>query len=245
MRAFVIVVTTVIASTAVGAQRSATPPTATIVAKFSGPLLAVSRLITEDKWSPVLDRTVQEAPAARSLGAAWKNTDPRWQKARQLLDARVVKIFVAYSTANQVAKHIEADLALGRTPADLEAISLALNGPAGAAIVRYEANAAYVVSVMTAEPGGPAVSSPEWFARMRELRTTFDARVGSALPKDDGSQTSEVQRLLTGPMGQHLSRLGSSVVSNATRQLDTAINLMLFDDRTAIERDIANAIAGR
>jgi hypothetical protein len=214
-------------------------------ATSAGAMMSVARVLSEQTWNPILDQKVQEAPAAASLGAAWKPADPRWKKARQALGARMTRIFDAYARSGEVTKYISAELGrIGPGPG-VEGMVAALNGPARDAIVRTQAGSAFIVTVMTASPDGPAVGSPEWNGLLRGLRATFDERLGPSLPKDDGTHVAELQQLALSPAGQTLSRLWTFVISNATRQLNTAVNLMILDDRVAIDRDVAAAVAGR
>ena len=125
--------------------------------------------------------------------------------------------------------------------ADLERAVAALQGAAGASIVRHQARQAYIVQHGTA-PNGPAIGSPEWNAILRDLGKEFDDRVGPKLPPDDGTHLADVEKLAATPAWGALSRVWTFGLSNATRQLNTALNLMLFDDREAIEHDIAAAV---
>jgi hypothetical protein len=69
-----------------------TPAAAAIVTTSAGPMFTVARLLVEDTWSTLLDKRIQESPAARPLGAAWKPSDMRWQQARAALAARMTHI---------------------------------------------------------------------------------------------------------------------------------------------------------
>jgi len=95
---------------------------------------------------------------------------------------------------------------------------------------------------MTARPDGPKIGSPEWNRQLGDLGKQFDASVGATLPPEDGSHKPELEKLATGPIATPLSRIWMFAVSNAQRQLTTALNLMVFDDGAAIDRDVAAAI---
>jgi hypothetical protein len=215
---------------------------ATIDKTSAASMGAVARLVTEETWNPILDRRTLHTPAAVRLGSAWTPSDPRWQKARRALGARMTKIMDAYATSGEIQKHIQDEVArIGAGP-DLNTIVAALNGPAGAAFVRQQAKTNYIVTMMSEKPGGPAIGSPEWNAQLRDLGKQFEDRIGASVPRDDGAHAAELQRLAAGSVAATLNRLWTYVVSNATRQMKTAINLMLFDEQAAIDRDIASAI---
>jgi len=216
---------------------------AVILKTSASSMLAVARLITEETWNPILDRRIQDAPAARGLGDAWRPSDPRWQKARGALGARMTRILEAYARSDEIAGHVQSEVErIGAGPG-LDAAVAALSGPAGAAVVREQARVTFIVTMMTATPNGPKIGSPEWNTRMGELAKTFE-RIGPSLPPDDGSHAAELKALNTGPAAAVLSRLWSFAIANATRQLTTALNLMLFDNQAAIDRAVASAVGG-
>ena len=232
-------------SVALGAQK-APPAAAAFVTTSSGSMFTVSRLLVEDTWIPLLDKRIQESPAARGLGASWQPSDPRWQKARAALGARMSKIFAAYQGSNELQNHIETEV--GKIPAgkDLDAAVAAIKGPAGAAIIRQQAKRTYIVHAMTADgpaAKGPAIGSPEWNTQMREMDKRFDVRAGSGVPADDPARKADVEKLFADRgVAEVLRRVWDFGVGNATRQLNTALNLMVFDDQDAIEKEIAAAI---
>jgi hypothetical protein len=221
----------------VAAQKPSADAAGTIVKTSAPSMMAVARLLVEDTWNPILDQRVQASPA----GAGWTSADPRWQKARAGLAARMTRLFERYTASGELAGHIQSEVGRIGAGKDLDAAIAGLQGPAGPALVRQQARQSFIVSAMTASPDGPAIASPEWNARFRELGRSLDERAGSALPPDDGTHAAEMEKLATGPAGQVLSRLWLFVVSNATRQMNTGMNLMLFDDQAAIEREIAGA----
>jgi hypothetical protein len=224
------------------AQRTTTANAAAALDKTSSaPVLAVARMIAEDTWSPLLDKRVQQSPAGRPFGAAWTSADSRWQKARAALGARMTNILTAYATSNQTGRafHEEADR-IGAGP-DLDGAIAALGGPPANSVVHAQARQAYIVSTMTARPDGPAAGTPAWQARLKELGQQFDQRAGPDVPPNDPARAPDVEKLASGPAWRTLSRIWTFALSNATRQIDTAMNLMLFDDQAGIERDIAAA----
>src|SRR5262245_16935067 len=218
----------------------------TIVTTSAGPMFTVVRLLVEDTWSPLLDKRIQESPAASPLGAAWNPSDPRWQRARAPLGARLTKILTSYAGSPELAKHIEAEVGRIGQSHDLDAALAAIVAPAGAAIIRQQAKKTYIVHAMSAggpASRGPAIGSPEWTTQLNDMGRRFDVRAGINVPADDGRHQAELEKFYaTGAFSEVLRRIWDFGVDNATRQLNTALNLMLFDDQEAIEKDIAAAI---
>lgn len=50
-------------------------------------------------------------------------------------------------------------------------------------------------------------------------------------------------KFINAPAGDKFKQLWSSVIFRATTAVGNALSLMLFDDRAAIEREVAQAIA--
>jgi hypothetical protein len=224
------------------AQRSTPAAAATTVARTSSKaMLVVAQALVDDTWKPLLDKRVQESPSARALGAAWTPSDPRWQKARASLEARKTTIFDAYAKSPEIGGHIAAEI--GRIPAgpDLDAAIAALSGPASGAIVREFAKREFITSTMSATPDGPKIASPEWNKQLGDLSKRFDAALGPSMPAAEGTSAADVQKFEASPAAQVLSRIWMFAVANAKRQMNTALNLMVFDDQAAIDKDIAAA----
>ena len=59
---------------------------------------------------------------------------------------------------------------------------------------------------------------------------------------DQRIQEPRAERLASGRVAKVLSRAWVFAIANATRQMNTALNLMIADDQTAIDRDVASAI---
>jgi hypothetical protein len=75
------------------------------------------------------------------------------------------------------------------------------------------------------------------------LKKTFDARIGPAMPADDGTHQAEVKQFFDSPANRTSMGLWNAGVDKATNRLDGAINLWLFDDREKIVQEIEAAIA--
>jgi hypothetical protein len=211
-------------------------------------MLAVARMLVEDTWIPLLDQRIQQSPAARSLGAAWTPADARWQKARAALGARMARLFEAYAKSPEIAHTIGEEIGkIGASP-NLDAAMAALKGPAGPAIVRQQAQTTYVVQASTAggpNRPGPEIGSAEWSAQLRDMRRRFAERAGSDIPADDPARKADVEKLFAArDVREVLRRVWDAGVSTGQRQMNTGLNLMVFDDQQAIERDVAAAIGG-
>ena len=80
-------------------------------------------------------------------------------------------------------------------------------------------------------------------AQLKDMGRRFDDRAGTNVPADDGTHKADIEKFYANrPLAEVLRRIWDFGVDNATRQLNTALNLMVFDDQDAIERDIAAAI---
>ena len=231
------------------AQKTAPASAAATFASMSAkPMLAVARMLVEDTWNPLLDERIQQSPAAKSLGAAWTPGDPRWQKARGALDARMRRLFELYAQSSEIANRVKEETGRIGASADLDTAVSALKGPAGPSIVRRQAQRTYVVLTMSAGAPvrkGPEIGSPEWNAQLRDMTRRFGERAGSDVPPDDPAHKADLEKIdAARPVSDVLRRVWDAGVTTAQRQLNTGLNLMMFDDRDAIERDVAAAIAG-
>jgi hypothetical protein len=72
--------------------RSASP----LVLKLAPQMLAVARLIIDDRMNPQLHEVVQKAPPAEHLGARWNPSTAAWQQARQSFTGRVERMVKLY-----------------------------------------------------------------------------------------------------------------------------------------------------
>jgi hypothetical protein len=220
---------------------STASPSTVIVTKLAGPMIAVARLITEEKLRPLIDDRLQTIPAAARLGSRWNPSNEAWGRARTSFSARIDRIAEAYSQSGEAERKLESELTRVAAP-DLEAIAAMLDGPVAPAVLRREARLQFVVMVMSADPNGPKAGDPAWSTKMHALVERFDARIGPALPADDGARAAEADRFGSSAAGRTLTRLWDSVVSKATVQIEGALNLVLFDDREAITREVEAAI---
>jgi hypothetical protein len=118
-----------------------------------------------------------------------------------------------------------------------------MRSPAGPSILRSQGMIQFVSTVMADEPDGPKIGDPAWRDRMRVLSTTFKDRAAAAFPPDDPSHAAEVQQYFSSPDSAAFRNLWNGVVGKISVKLDGAINLMMFDDREAIQRELDAAVA--
>ena len=118
----------------------------------------------------------------------------------------------------------------------------ALNGPAGSAIMRQLALFEFVALTMAEDPNGPSPGERAWQEKKRALETVFDQRVGAAVPRDDGAQRGDVEAFFSARSSDELNVL-FAVVSKATHELESGINLMIFDESDVIQREVESVIA--
>lgn len=226
------------------AAAPAQPPSAKVITVTSSrAMIAVAQGLTEATWNPILDKRVQQSPAAAVLGAAWTPSDARWKKARAALAARVTRLFDSYARSGEIDGFVEAEVGRMGVTSDLDRAIAALQGAASPSVVRLQARQAYIVQHETGNPANrPAIGSPEWNKQLADFGKEFDDRVAPKLAPDDGSHVADAEKLAATPAWSALARVWTFAISNGTRQLNTALNLMMFDDKEAIERDIAAAI---
>lgn len=214
-----------------------------LVKTLAPPMTAVAVLIGAERWNPRLDELLQRAPRAAALGARWSASTAAWQKARGALGARVTRVIDAYRASDELPRALRAGLDRLFPGEQAAALARALDGPAGPAIIRWEATSGFIVILMSGSPNGPLPGTADWQKQYAALSRTFKERVGEAVPRDDGSHQAEVLKFVDEPMGRQFSQLWTSVLGKAGVTLDGAVNLMLFDDSAAINREIAEAIA--
>ena len=97
---------------------------------------------------------------------------------------------------------------------------------------------------MTAgRPGliGPPIGSPEWVTH-QDMEQQFNDRAARTC-RPTMARTGGGGEVLHPDLPEVLRRIWDFGVDNATRQINTALNLMMFDNQEAIEQDIAAAIA--
>jgi hypothetical protein len=214
-----------------------------IVKMLAPPMMAVAKLITVEKWTPRFDELLQRAPGAESLGGKWSPASPAWPKARAAFTTRMAKILDAYLAYGELPNVLQTTLERDFPGPDAGALWKILNGPTGPSLIEYEAGSEFVLSMMSLTPDGPKVGDPAWMKQLSALRAKFKAGIGPEVPREDPAQQDSVMKITAGSFGLTFSGLWRLVVGKAQNSLDGAINLMIFDDREAIFRDIAQAMA--
>lgn len=215
-----------------------------IAAAVKAPMLFVARLIAHEKLRPDIDEMLEKLPAATSLGAKWNPANPAWEKARAVITARIDRIADAYGNSEDFAAMLRSEI--GRTaPGDKSAAMAAmLSSPAGPSILRSQAMIQFVSTVMADDRNGPKIGEPAWRDRLRALSATFKERAGAAVPPDDPARAVDVQQYFASADAAAFRALWNGVLGKAGVKLDGAVNLMMFDDRGAIQRELDAAIAG-
>jgi hypothetical protein len=213
-----------------------------LAAKLTAPILAVTTFAIEQQLNPRIDEFVQNAPPAQPLGSRWSPALPAWQQARTAVTKRIAAISQLYDVTGQLDRVFDEAAARLAPGAQADAIVHALDGPAGVAILRDNAVMEFASAVMGTDPNGPKPGERPWMDKLNAVVKTFDDRFGSTMPRDK-SREAEVSAFVATPTGEALKKLWSSVVGKATVEITGAINLMMFDDREAIMREIAAAVA--
>ena len=215
-------------------------PTNPMAAKLGTPMFAVARLVVEERMALRIDEVLESAPPAQRLGNRWNRSNPAWQEARASFTSRIDRIADAYEKSGDALRTLEAELGQ-LAPAAQTALAAALDGPAGAAIVRQLALSQFTSTIMADDPNGPSPGEPARREKRRALQSIFDQRLGSASP-DDRSHAADVEAFVSA-LPSEASSLCFGLVARITRELEGAINLMLFDDAEAIGHEIEAIIA--
>jgi hypothetical protein len=100
----------------------------------------------------------------------------------------------------------------------------------------------FVSTVMAHDPNGPKAGERAWSEKSGALSRLFDERLGSVMPRDKAHE-AEAGKIFSTPAGDLLRNLWFDVVGKATTQIQGALNLLFFDDRDAISREVEAAIA--
>ena len=213
-----------------------------LAAKLTAPMLAVTTFAIEEQLSSRIDEFIQKAPAAERLGSRWTPALPAFQQARTAITKRIALISQLYDSTGEMDRTFDAAAARHAPGAQADAIVAALEGPMGTAILRDNAVMEFASAIMSADPNGPKPGERPWMDKLNALVKKFDDRFGATMPRDK-SREAEVSAFGSTPTGQALRSLWSSAVGKATVDITGAINLMIFDDRDAIMREIAAAVA--
>ena len=225
----------------VGSRVPSVPSMNPVTAKLAGPTQAVARMLIEERTSRLIDEVLKNAPPAAGLGERWNPSTAAWRDARKSFSGRIERVVDAYEKSGEVVRMLESEFGQ-LAPESQAALAAQLNGPAGPAIVRQLVLSGFLSTMSDDDPNGPKPGEPGWKEKMRALKTTFDQRIGSAMPADDGSHDAEADAFFSG-MASDAVRLLFGVVERATSELEGAINLMVYDNSAAIGREIEAVIA--
>ena len=231
----------VVAAPAAESNSTSSPTIDPIVARLSGPMMAVAHLVVVEKLNPRIDDVIQHVPPALRLGDRWNPSNPAWQQARRSISGRIERIVDLYKESGRLGQTLEARLK-SLDPASQTAFAAAVNGPAGPTLVRAIAQMEFTVAMMSENPDAPSPGDSAWQPKLRELHDLFERRIGSAVPARDARYAAEVEKFFAG-MSSDVSLVWYSTVSSAVDDIEHAVNLVMFDDSDAIRREIEAAIA--
>jgi len=205
-------------------------------------MMAVTRLLVAEHLSDRLDEVVSRTPAVSALGPKWPVSPEISAKARGVIQSRITRIVDAYAKTDELKQAFRSNLDRLFPGDESAALVPVLTGPSGPGLIQYDALGSFIVEAV---PIGSTVKipSPEWSQRVRSLQTKFTAGIGPEVPKVDGGKQPDVVAFTQTKPGQMLHQLWMSVISKGAVQIEGAVNLMLFDDRAAINRDIARITA--
>lgn len=244
MRSLTLGVTLAVAcATLVPVSLRATTADEALVKKLKPSMLALTRLIAAEKFAPRMDELIQRAPNAEALGAKWTPTLPAFQKARTAISSRVTKVVDLYAASDELPGLLRKELDSYYPGAASAGLSTTLNGPTGPALIYASARSQFALAMMSENPDGPRVGEPAWMTQLGTLMKTFKDRIGPAVPAPDAAALNEAEAFLNTDVGNKFSRVWMSVIDRAMNDLDTGIQLMIFDNRDVIMKEISAAIA--
>ena len=212
-----------------------------LVKLLAPPMTAVARLIAVEAWSPKFDELVQNFPAAAPLGAKWNKSAPAWQQARSAVGARLTRLVEAYAASDDLTERLQAALARNFPGDQADALLKVLTGPDGPTIIHFEAQTDFLVGAMHDLPVKPGDET--WRTETNRLAKKFEEAIGSGIPRPDPAREKTAATFRDDAMGTPFHLVWFSVLSRAETAIRGMINLMMFDDRAAIEREITQAIA--
>lgn len=225
------------------ASLHAQAPQDALITLLAPPMMAVTRLLVDEQWNERLDEVVRRAPAVIALGSKWPASPEISAKAGAVIQARITKIADLYATTDELTKALRSNLDRLYPGDDLKALQATLAGPMGPAAIRYEARSVFIVEGMPPGRGQPEIGSREWVTLMGAFVKKFNERIGPEVPAVDLEKDPGLIEFVKTKTGKNFMQLWSVVVSKAATQITGAINLVLFDDRPAINRDIARIVA--
>ena len=190
-----------------------------------------------------MNALIQRFPGAERLGSKWTSAAPAWQKARSGVGARLTRVLDLYSSTGELPNLIRARVDEYFPGGEADSLLTVLKSQAGPSIVHFAATTSFVGQAKETRPDGPEVGSPEWFKETSAFVRKFRERIPPEVPAEDKSQADVVNKFNDSPAGNKFSQLWMSVISRAETNISGAMNLVLFDDLAAIEREIAQAIA--
>ena len=215
-----------------------------LIKRLAPPMMAVTRILVDEEWSSRIDEVVRRAPAVVALGSKWPVSPELTAKTRAVIQSRITMIADAYAKTDELKQALQSNLDRLYPGDAINALQAALNGPDGPGLIRYDARTAFVVEAMPSGPGTPEIGSRDWLTLMGTYVKKFNERIGPEVPVVDlEKEPAGLIELSKTKAGENFNLLWQAVVSKAATQITGAINLMLFDDRAAINRDLARIVA--
>jgi hypothetical protein len=220
-------------------------PDEALVKKLSTPMWSVAKLVTLETWNPRIDELIRRFPGAEPLGAKWNSSAPAWQKARTAVSSRVMKVIDAYSKYPEFTETLREQLDKSFPGAKAAELAKMLDGPAGPALIMFQARQEFLLEMMSlsVDPNAPSPGDPAWPKAVASLSQKFKDGIGPGVPSVDATYEKDVIKFSDEPLGREFSMLWMSVVGKAKISIEGGISLIIFDDREAITREINQAIA--
>jgi hypothetical protein len=205
-----------------------------LVKLLEPPMTVVVKLVAVESWGP-------NFPAAAPLGAKWNKSAPAWQKARSAVGARLTRLVDAYAASGDLTERLQAALVKNFPGDQADALLKVLTGPDGATIIHSEALIDFMVGATRESESKPGDKA--YAIETRRLALKFEEAIGSGIPRRDPAREQTAAKFRDDAMGTPFYLVWASVLGGAETAIRGGINLMLFDERAAIERDINQAIA--
>jgi len=205
-------------------------------------IVATTRLTVERLWADRFDRLIAQKGATLNLGKGWGPLDPRWQQARKGLLKRVATLHAAFIKQGEAERMLDQQLRRSLTTAEAQDLAQRLSGIAGPVYLRQQGAMHYIVG------GGGSLrpGTPEWLKQMGESQKEFNAGFSVPTPtpqKIDAKAQQELAALSKLPAATKFGRAFTVSAQTIETKIGGAVNLMLFDQRAAIDKDINAALA--
>ena len=214
-----------------------------LIKLLTPPMMAVTRLLVNEQWSDRIEDVVRRAPSVVALGPKWPVSPEITAKTHAVIESRIALIADAYAKTTELTQALQSNLDRLYPGDAAKELHATLIGPMGPTAIRYEARSAFMVEGMPSGPGTPEIGSRDWLNVMKTFVKKFDDGIGRDVPAVELETAPGLIEFTKTKTGENFMLLWSAVVSKASTQITGAVNLMVFDDRAAINRDIARIIS--